>query len=90
MLCIFVAAVPTGLASESVELDKLLERADLMLRLGVLEKGASHSFEEAGQLLETFTESIEDADLSPTDRQRLTPGIRSGSRRPGTAHRTLR
>lgn len=36
MLCIFVAAMPAGLASESVELDKLLERADLMLHLGVL------------------------------------------------------
>lgn len=72
VLCVVFAAVPAGKTSAAAELDELLERADLMLRLGVLEKGASHAFDEAGQLLEIIAAGIEEADLSPVDRLRLT------------------
>jgi hypothetical protein len=72
VLCVVFAASPAGKTSAAADLDKLLERADLMLRLGVLEKGASHAFDEAGQLLEIVASSIAEADLSPADRLRLT------------------
>jgi hypothetical protein len=71
VLCIVLVSAQSGLASAAVAPDELLERADLLLRLGVLEKGAGRSFEEAGRLLEAAVEGIEEADLLPADRQRL-------------------
>jgi len=71
-LCIGLAAVPTSAVSQSVEIGDLMDQADLLLRLGVLQKGAGRSFEEAGQLLETIENDIAQADLGPADRQRLT------------------
>jgi hypothetical protein len=53
-------------------LDALLEQADLLLRLGVVSNGAGHFFEQADRLLESAVEGIQQADLSPAYRQRLT------------------
>ena len=71
-LCVALAAVPTSAVAQTAEIDELLDQADLLLRLGVLQKGAGRSFEEAGQLLETIENDIAQADLGPADRQRLT------------------
>lgn len=64
----FAATLPAPDASLiSAELD----RAELLLRLGIVEKGAGRSFEEASDLLETTRQQLATADLTAEEKQRL-------------------
>ncbi len=72
LLLVTVLAATISQASASSEVDEVLQRADLLLRLGVLEQGADRSFEEAGRLLESAELGIDEAGLSPAVRERLT------------------
>ena len=71
--CLAVApvsmAVPTPASSE---IDDLLDRADLLLRLGTVEHGATRAFGEASALLDTAIERLAASDESADERRRLT------------------
>jgi len=71
LLCscpLFAAAV---LASEASEVRYLAARADALMRLGVAEKGASRSFEEAETVLGEAERRLAEADLSSSDEAEL-------------------
>lgn len=70
----FVVFVVSAAADVSAEPDAndLLDRADLLLRLGVAEQGAGRSFDEAGALLDKAAARIAHADVSAVDRAVLT------------------
>ncbi len=69
-----VIAVPcaaTGSGSVSAEVDDLLDRADALVQLGVIEKGAGRSFEDAFDLVDAAAERLTDSSFSPDERQAL-------------------
>ena len=72
LLIVAFGAVTISSASGTSDLNELLDRADLFVRLGVMEGGASLAFVEAGHVVEAAATGIEEADLLPADRQRLT------------------
>ena len=49
--CFSALAASAGSATEATEVHDLISRADALMKLGVIEKGATRSFEEATALL---------------------------------------
>ena len=73
-LIVVLAAIPlTAMppAPDAAAISQELDRAELLLRLGVVEKGAGQSFEDASDLLEAARLQLAAADLTAEDRQRL-------------------
>ena len=73
-LIVVMVAIPLAAAapvSEAVAISQELDRAELLLRLGVVEKGAGQSFEDASDLLRAAREQLASAELTTEDRLRL-------------------
>ncbi len=69
-----LAVAPSVMAEPipaSSEIDDLLDRADLLLRLGTVERGATRAFGEASALLDTVVERLAASDATADERQRL-------------------
>jgi len=69
-----LAAAPAAVAAPApseASLGDLLYQAETLLRLGVVEKGATRSFEEASSVLEKAEEQLVEADFSSEERRRL-------------------
>jgi hypothetical protein len=69
-----LAAAPAGLAMsapDATEIRDLLTRAEIQLRLGVVENGAGRSFDEAHNLIEEAEAQLAGVDLSSDERQKL-------------------
>jgi len=73
LACIVVVAPTTASesGSPSAAVNDLLNRAEALAQLGVVEKGAGRSFNDALDLVDTAAEHIEGLDLSPDERQAL-------------------
>jgi len=69
VVCCASLAATAHSATDSSEVGELLDRAEALLRLGVTEKGASRSFEEALDLVDRATERQDEADLSVDERR---------------------
>lgn len=69
LTCLLLAA--PGQASESSQLHELALRADGLMRLGVIEKGASRAFEKAAEVVEEMEARLAKADLAPEERKAL-------------------
>jgi hypothetical protein len=60
---------------DAPEIRGLLTRAEMQLRLGVVEKGAGRSFDEAFRLIHEAEEQLDRMDLSSENREKLTREI---------------
>lgn len=72
VVCGFLLSVGTVQGSESVDIVKLLDQAENLLKVGVVDKGAGRSFEEAGQLVEIAAERLAGLDPSLPETRVLT------------------
>ncbi len=57
---------------DAAQIRDLVARADALVRLGVVESGASRCFGEAAALLDTARDRLAETDLSPADAAQLT------------------
>jgi len=74
VLTLVLVAIPAATAapaSDAAALSQELDRAELLLRLGVVEKGAGQSFEDASDLLQAAHEQLASAELTAGERQKL-------------------
>jgi len=71
IVCGALMSVAANSATDSSEVGELLDRAEILLLVGVVDKGASRSIEEARELVETATERLDDVDLTPSETQNL-------------------
>ncbi len=73
LICV-LATAPAAVslaASDATEIRQLLEKSEILLRLGLVEKGDARSFEEADRLLVRAEGQLTEADLTPEDRDQL-------------------
>lgn len=73
-LIVVLIAIPVTAAPpvpDAAAISRELDRAELLLRLGVVEKGAGQSFEDASDLLEAVREQLSATDLTGEERQEL-------------------
>jgi len=68
---VFVCGVLLPLTASSTtgssEVNELLDRAEFLMRMGVVDKGASRAFEESGELLEKAADHSKEVDLSSAE-----------------------
>jgi hypothetical protein len=77
VVCCGFLSVAANSATDSSEVGDLLSRAEALLWLGVVDKGASRSFVEARDLLESASARLTETDLSPDETRRLTLELES-------------
>ena len=66
-----ISAAAVQPAPDAAAISQELDRVELLLRLGVVEKGAGQSFEDASDLLRTARDQLASAELTVEDHQRL-------------------
>lgn len=74
VLIVVLVAIPVTAerpAPDAAAISQELDGAELLLRLGVMEKGAGQSFQDASDLLAGTREQLASAELTAEDRQRL-------------------
>ncbi|MFW2438919.1 MAG: DUF3488 domain-containing protein [Arenicellales bacterium] len=70
-ICGVLLSVTANSATDSSEVNELLDQAESLMYMGVVDKGASRSFEEARERVETATERLDDVDLTPVETRSL-------------------
>jgi MFS family permease len=70
-VCAVLLSVTASSATASSEVNELLDQAETLMHMGVVDKGASRSFEEARALVETAASRFKELDLSPAESRSL-------------------
>ena len=70
-ICGVLLSATASSATDSSEVNELLDQAEALMHMGVADKGASRSFEVAGALVERAADRFKELDLSPDESRSL-------------------